>query len=298
MKGFKKLIPLILMILTMILVPLGTRADFGDYSGDSDYGDSDWGDSDWGDSGWDDDSDYDSDYSGSSGGGIEGVIITCVVIFIVAIINKKTSKSTKNTTTNNTSENHSDLRNVSEYNSIDPNFSAADMTEKISNLYVRFQNCWTAKDIDPLRPYLTDAMFAQMDRQLDGYRQRKETNRVERISVLGVRLLGWKQENGKDVMIARLDTRIVDYVVDDRTGAILRGSSKTEKFMTYEWSLVRTTGVVTGTIKGTSGQTCPYCGAHVDINHSAVCEYCNSVLTTDSFDWAVSNIKGIAQRSK
>ena len=104
-------------------------------------------------------------------------------------------------------------------------------------------------------------MFAQMDRQLDGYRQRKETNRVERISVLGVRLLGWKQENGKDVMIARLDTRIVDYVVDDRTGAILRGSSKTEKFMTYEWSLVRTTGVVTGTIKGTSGQTCPYCGA-------------------------------------
>ena len=36
MKGFKKLIPLILMILTMILVPLGTRADFGDYSGDSD----------------------------------------------------------------------------------------------------------------------------------------------------------------------------------------------------------------------------------------------------------------------
>ena len=292
MKGFKKLI---LMILTMILVPLGTRADFGDYSGDSDYGDSDWGDSSW-----DDDSDYDSDYSGSSVGGIEGVIITCVVIFIVAIINKKTSKSTKNTTTNNTSENHSDLRNVSEYNSIDPNFSAADMTEKISNLYVRFQNCWTAKDIDPLRPYLTDAMFAQMDRQLDGYRQRKETNRVERISVLGVRLLGWKQENGKDVMIARLDTRIVDtdYTVNDGTQQIVRGSRDQEKFMTYEWSLVRTTGVVTGTIKGTSGQTCPYCGAHVDINHSAVCEYCNSVLTTDSFDWAVSNIKGIAQRSK
>ena len=125
MKGFKKLIPLILMILTMILVPLGTRADFGDYSGDSDYGDSDWGDSSW-----DDDSDYDSDYSGSSVGGIEGVIITCVVIFIVAIINKKTSKSTKNTTTNNTSENHSDLRNVSEYNSIDPNFSAADIDRK------------------------------------------------------------------------------------------------------------------------------------------------------------------------
>ena len=135
------------------------------------------------------------------------------------------------------------------------------------------------------------------DSLTDTVREKRQTALSEFPCLAFVSSAG-KQENGKDVMIARLDTRIVDYVVDDRTGAIHRGSCKTEKFMTYEWSLVRTTGVVTGTIKGTSGQTCPYCGAHVDINHSAVCEYCNSVLTTDSFDWAVSNIKGIAQRSK
>ena len=39
-------------------------------------------------------------------------------------------------------------------------------------------------------------------------------------------------------------------------------------------------------------------GAHIDINHSAVCEYCDSVLTTDTFDWVVTNIKGLSQRTR
>ena len=68
--------------------------------------------------------------------------------------------------------------------------------------------------------------------------------------------------------------------------------------MTYEWTLVRTTGVNTSRSTGTTGQTCPYCGANVNINQSAVCEYCGSVLTTDTFDWAVSNIKALSQRTR
>ena len=141
-------------------------------------------------------------------------------------------------------------------------------------------------------------MFAQMDRQLDAHRQRFETNCIDRISVLGVELLGWKQENGFDIMIAKLNTRIVDYVVDDRTGKVIRGSNTKEKFMTYEWTMARTTGVVTSRSTGTTSQTCPYCGAHVDINHSTVCEYCQSVLTTDTFDWVVTNIKALSQQTR
>ena len=42
---------------------------------------------------------------------------------------------------------------------------------------------------------------------------------------------------------------------------------------------------------------CPHCGAPIDVNHTAVCEYCGSVLTTDTFDWAVREIKGLSQRT-
>ena len=188
------------------------------------------------------------------------------------------------------------LRSMTEYTLLDPQFSTSAMREKLGNLYVQFQNAWQAKDMETLRPYLTDALYAKCDRQLDNYRRNGQTNRVENIAVLDVQLVGFRQEAGMDLIVARLKTRIVDYVVNDADGSIVRGG-KQEKFMEYEWDLVRTSGTLTGSASGTKSQNCPQCGAPIDINRTAKCEYCGCILTSDSFDWVVSEIKGISQRT-
>ena len=312
MKKFLKSLAFALMLLGLVIMPLGTRADFGDFAGDSDYDSGGWDSGGWDndyDSGWDsgnsynwdDDDDYSSSHS-SSGGSDSTVFAFTVGAIAVCTVMGMSKNSRKN---NKKTEHHTytpkpknELRSIYEYLNVDPNFSTYDFQEKVSNLYVRFQNEWQNKNIEPLRPYMTSAMFAQMDRQLDKYRQNNQTNHVDRIAVLDTLILGWKQENGLDIIVIQLDTRIVDYVTDDNTGAIVRGDNTHEKFMTYEWTLVRTTGVTTSKSAGTTSQTCPYCGAHIDMNQNAVCEYCGSVLTTDTFDWAVSNIKGISQHTQ
>ena len=309
-KKFLKLIPAILLTLCIFIIPLETRADFGDFAGDSDYDyDSGW------DSGWHDDDDWDSDddydsggnyYSGgsshhSSGGDTdlsEIVFVGMIIIWIVLYTTRAAKRSGKNAGRRVNSRPVNRLNSIYQYLNIDPNFSTYDFQQKVSNLYVRFQKEWQNKNIEPLRPYMTGAMFGQMNSQLDNYRRNNQTNHIERISVLDTDILGWKQENGYDIIIVKLNTRIVDYVTDDYTGQVIRGSATKEKFMTYEWTLVRTTGVTTARSTGTTSQICPYCGAHVDINQNSVCEYCGSVLTTDTFDWAVSNIKGISQHTK
>lgn len=303
MKKFFKFVPVIAILLCLIIIPLRSRADFGDFAGDSDYDsggwDSDSWDSDYDSNDWDSDSswDDDDDYSGSGSGsgtafGLAAASIVLFTAFRIDRISKKQHHHTYNL------KPKSDLRSIYEYLNVDPDFSTFDFREKVSNLYVRFQNEWQNKNIESLRPYMTSAMFAQMDRQLDKYRQNNQTNHIDRISVLDTDILGWKQEGNLDVIVISIETRIVDYVTDDNTGAIVRGSNTDEKFMTYEWTLVRTTGVKTLKSTGTTSQTCPYCGAHIDINQNTVCEYCGSVLTTDTFDWAVSNIKGISQHTK
>ena len=191
----------------------------------------------------------------------------------------------------------SQLKNVSAYYKFDPGFSEAAFCEKLSNLYVQFQNAWQDKNLETLRPYLTDAFYAQMDRQLDNYRRNKQTNRVERISVLGVSLSGWQQTVNEDIMVARLRTRIVDYVTDDATGQIVRGSDTAEKFMEYEWTLTRKRGVQTGVNDGVRVQICPNCGGTININRTARCPYCDSIVTVEAHDWAVSGIKGLSQRT-
>lgn len=304
MKKILRIIPVIILILGLMIVPMKSRAlDFGDFSGDSDFGDGwdsggDWDSGGWDSGGWDDDYSYSG---GSSSGSLDigslGFIIIIVIVVIIIGSSRSSGSSSRGSQTPYRAPQQTNLRNINDYQQIDPSFAPSEFKEKLSNLYVRFQNQWQAKDLSPLRPYLTDAYFSQMDRQLNNYRLNRQTNCIERIAVLSVELLGWKQESGMDVMVARINTRIVDYVKDDRTGNIIRGSNTREKFMTYEWSLVRSTGVQTSRSTGTTSQTCPYCGANVDINQSAVCEYCGSVLHTDTFDWAVSNIRAISQRT-
>ena len=300
----KKLFAVCLCLLLVIgAASVLARADFGDYGGDYDFG---GGDYDYGgyDYDYDDDDDYGGGYyyggssdSGDDGNSIYGGIILAAVIILVIYLSVRKKKGNTPVMPGAQATDPSTLRSMNEYLSLDPQFSEAEFREKLANMYVQFQNAWQAKDLTPLRPYLTDAFFNKCDRQLDGYRQNRQTNRIDRPSVLGVNLVGWKQEGGVDVVVARLQTRIVDYVIDDATGNVVRGSNTAEKFMEYEWDLVRTSGQVTGTGTGTTVQSCPHCGAPIDVNHTAVCEYCGSVLTTDTFDWAVREIKGLSQRT-
>lgn len=309
---FRKYIPwlaMLMMVLAVTAAPLGIRADFGDYAGNDDYG------GDW--------SGGSSHHSSSDGDGIGAIIwwlfrvvydlfgapgvIILILIFVIGYIVMKHKKKQQhgqaepqrppvNIQVQKTDR--SGLSPMYNYLGYDQNFDEAAFKEKISNLYVQCQNAWQDKNMESLRPYLTDTMYAQFDRQLDVYRQKNQTNHIERIAVLSVELAGWKQTGGKDVIIAEVKTRIVDYVTDDNTGTVIRGSENQEKFMTYEWTLVRTSGQTTGTSSGTTTQVCPHCGAQINVNHTAVCEYCGSVLTTDTFDWVISNIKGLSQQTR
>ena len=297
MKNKKRLIPLIILLLCMLVIPMPVHADFGDFAGDSDYGGGDYG----GGGG-------DSSSSGDGDGlfeifyylfrflGWKGTLILIAVIFVLSMISKKKAKNAPPPLYSPPVESFdTEFDHISTFNKVDPNFSEAEFREKLSNFYIHFQQSWQNKDISDLRPYLTDALYAKSDRQLDSYRKNNQTNHVDHPTVLNVEILGWKKDQGNYVIAAVLNTRIVDYVTDDSTGEVIRGSNTKEKFMAYEWRLIRSADKLTALNTGTSSVTCPYCGANVNINRSAVCEYCDSVIHVDTFDWVVSEIKGVSQ---
>ena len=186
---------------------------------------------------------------------------------------------------------------MSDYASLDPRFDADKLKTHLSNLYVRMQDAWHEKNIEELRPYMTDAFYGQMDRQLDSLRKARRTDYTERIAVLGVELLGYRQANGMDYITARLNTRIVSYILDDGTGKVVSGDRDREKFMEYEWDIVRKSG--TKTEKGADLQTvnCPHCGAPLTIGATGRCAYCGSVVSALNTNWAVSAMRGISQRT-
>ena len=290
------------LLLSLFVVP--ALADAGNFSGDSSYGGSysgsysgDYGGSYSGSSGY-----YYSSSDDSSEDAFIGFGIILVVLGAGVLILLFASKTGSTGMTGTGFTNYSQLMPISEIKNSDPNFSEAAMKEKIANLYVRMQNAWQAKEFEGMRPFMTDALYSQFKLQLDELIRFECTNYVERIAVLDVELKGWRSDETVDAIVAIVNTRIVDYTTNDKTGMLVSGSKTIEKFMTYEWTLTRSKGMTTPVFNGEGSENtatihCPSCGAPVEINQSAKCPYCDSVISAADYDWVISAVKGIAQRN-
>ena len=315
-------VALLVLLLVAGLFLFGPRllravgADLGGFSGGGDYGGGDsggWsGGSDWGGGtfSWGDD-DGDNGFfffpmggfsDGGSAGG-DGMLVVWVLVVILLVVYLSRAKAHQTaaphagTAAGAARTPDSRLTPMSAYAKLDPNFSAADLQERLSNIYVQMQNGCTDRNIEALRPYFTDALYQQFDRQIKALIANRQINRVERIAVLDVNLRGFFQEGGDDHLVAELKTRITDYTVNEDTGALIAGSQTAEKFMTYEWDLSRPTGTLTEKAGAVTERHCPNCGAPLSVNESAKCPFCDSVITFLDHDWTVYAVKGIAQRT-
>jgi len=302
-----------ILLAALLALPGLAFGDAGGFSGGSDYGggSGSWsgGGSSWGDS----DSSYDSgnnyyyygdSSSSDSGGGtivdigsaIVIVLVICIVFYMFTKMKGKGSGGAQPAGAQITPD--SRLKSIPELQAEDPEFNQEKIEQKIGNLYVQMQNAWTAKDFEPMRPYFTNDLFSQFDRQLSVFRQQKKTNYVDDIAVLDVAVRGWYEQDDNDCLVARVRTRIKDYTLDDKSGEVLAGDRNKELFMEYEYTLVRTKGKKT-TTQGTTIDTqhCPNCGAPINLAQSAKCEYCGSIITAKDYDWVISIIKGVSQES-
>ena len=241
----------------------------------------------------------------SSGGGNEdfdeylGVAFVLFVFLVFwFMIHSRNKKRQEQRNIINIQDTVRTLRPMNEYLELDPEFDEERIRTLMSNLYVQMQETWQKKDISPLRPYMTDKFFSQMDNQLDQFRKMGRTDYTERIAVLSTDLRGWRQAAGMDYITVGVNARIVSYTLDDRTGELISGDRKREKFMEYEIELCRKTGETTQPeSEGIHTETCPHCGAPLKLNASAQCEYCGSVVTSVNSDWAVCGMRGISQRT-
>ncbi|MBQ3346953.1 MAG: TIM44-like domain-containing protein [Synergistaceae bacterium] len=241
------------------------------------------------------DSDDDED-SFDECGGVAFVLVVFFVFWFMIHRNSKKRQEQRNII--NIQDTVRVLRPMSEYLELDPEFDEERLRTLMSNLYVQMQETWQKKDISSLRPYMTDKFFSQMDGQLEQFRKAGRTDYTERIAVLNTGLVGWRQSAGMDYITVSLSSRIVSYVLDDRTGELISGDKKREKFMEYEIELCRKSGTITNPeAEGTRSATCPHCGAPLKLNASAKCEYCGSVIEAVNSDWAICGMRGISQRT-
>jgi len=127
-----------------------------------------------------------------------------------------------------------------------PLFSKEKFLGEISETYLKIQDCRSAGDISSLRSCFTEELFEKTEKQINEYLSRGETNHIEKAAVLGTRIIGFEKDSENDVITVEINSKITDYVTDDRTGEIIRGDRNSELFVTCRWTCICSPGKLTG----------------------------------------------------
>lgn len=293
-----------LITLLMILTPIISKADSGwdsDYdsggwdSGGWDSG-SDWGSSDWGSS------DSDWHYSGgssssSSGSGvfgfIFGIIFLVVIITIVSNINKpKGPKSGSGSNANISSNIDIDYQDIeqSKIDEIDSTINIEEFKKQAFNIYKDIQEAWMNFDTDTIRKLTTDEMYNMYSSQLETLKLKHQKNIMKNIEYVDANITNITKEDGVISVVVYLRVKCLDYVINEKTKKTLRGKDNIRLDIRYLLTFVKSE------TDNKKVETCPNCGAPVDIISSATCPYCDSTLVKNASDYVMSKKTCIGQR--
>lgn len=104
------------------------------------------------------------------------------------------------------------------------------------------QAALTARDTSRLRDKVTPELVAELSSQANELRATGRTNRVERADLRRSEITEAWQESGRDYVTVYLAGSLLDYTVDDATGAVVSGSSTQRENLEEYWTFTRPVG--------------------------------------------------------
>jgi predicted lipid-binding transport protein (Tim44 family) len=124
----------------------------------------------------------------------------------------------------------------------DPGFDANYFVEVASDVFFKVQAGWMRRDIASYRHLLGDGLAVEYERQFAEMRQLGRINKLESISIRKVEIVSAGKENGEDFVTVLFTANLLDYTVDEHSGALVEGSMTDPVKFAEEWTWARPVG--------------------------------------------------------
>ena len=281
----KKLIAILLFVCVLLAFSMPSIADVGnnvDYGGGGGYSGGSY--------------DYGGGSSSDDDLGLDDVVIIIVVIlffgggmFVKIILNSK-DKGNNTYTSASVPRNHTpEILNA--IHQIDPNFSEEKFIGWTKEVFITLQNAWTERDWSKIRPFEKEELYRQHEQQLKEYINNGTINIIERINIKQAYMHLYQRDAQYEYLVVYMETRMNDYIIDEKTRAVVKGNRNIEHHLNYQLTFMRKTGVKTNPARSNNSTvSCPHCGAPVTVTSAGKCEYCDFIITTGNHDWVLSDL--------
>jgi predicted lipid-binding transport protein (Tim44 family) len=114
--------------------------------------------------------------------------------------------------------------------------------ETAEDIFFRVQGAWTRRDLTSVQDYVERDVSRVLEADLQDLKARHEINRLENISVRNIEFSEPWYEGDRELVRVRFTASLLDYNVDDSTGAIKSGSNtEPVKFDEY-WIFAKSQG--------------------------------------------------------
>ena len=137
----------------------------------------------------------------------------------------------------------SDLeRGIANIRTMDPGLDTSAITDHARRVYFVAQQAIGMRELAGVRDYLAPEMATVLQTQCDRLRGARQTNRIEQLDIRRAELSEAWQEGGRDYVTVLISASMLDYTVDDATGAVVEGSRTAPQAIEDFWTFTRPVG--------------------------------------------------------
>ena len=124
----------------------------------------------------------------------------------------------------------------------DASFSEQAFVGLAKENFIRFQNAWSTRDLEPVRDLMDKEIYAEVQRDVEGLRSEGKINKLDDVDVGKAEIVEAWNEEGFEFITVRYEASLCDYVVDERSGDIIEGSRTQRVNFAEHWTWARPEG--------------------------------------------------------
>jgi len=170
----------------------------------------------------------------------------------------------------------------------DPALDQANFAARLKHIYADLNRTWSACELEPMRPLVTDGMYDYLRYWVEAYRAQGLRNLLSDMQILRSQRVKIVRDKHFDAITVRIWATGHDATVKAEGGEVVGGSTRTLRNYSEYWTLIRSSSA-----RGAprADASCPSCAAALSITMAGTCAHCGSHLTRGEFDWVLSKIE-------
>jgi uncharacterized tellurite resistance protein B-like protein/predicted nucleic acid-binding Zn ribbon protein len=172
----------------------------------------------------------------------------------------------------------------------DPAFDEAAFLSRVRMAFGKIQQAWCNQNLTTVRPFISDGVYERFSLQFDEQRAEGLRNQLDDLNIGDIEIEHGYADQFFDVLSIGIEASAIDKMVNIKDGKVLSGSTVSSPFVEI-WTFIRRRGAKTDPTKpGLIEGNCPNCGAAIEMNQNANCQYCGAILRSGQYDWVLAEI--------